>query len=393
MHGEPLMPCSPRKARMLLKEGKAKVIQREPFTIQLLHGSSGYKQEITIGVDTGYNEVGVSVLTPTKEVGSFIFSLRKDVSEKLTRRRMFRKHRRRNLRYREQRFNNRAASTKKGKLRPSVQWKVNAHIRLISLLQSRLPKGKLILETASFDIQKLTNPNITNDAYQKGPTREYSNVKAYVLARDRYSCQCGKNGCSSVLHVHHIRFKSNGGGDSPNNLITLCSKHHKMLHDGKLSLEVKSHKSLKSETAMSAIRKRLLDYYPQSTETFGYITKEKRLDLNITKSHENDAFVIAGGVSHVRAETQIWEFNQANNRSLGLNRKGRSPISRKVRYPIQSKDIIKFEGKCYISRGNSCKGRYVLINIDGKSKSIDSKNVELVYNRKNILFKKFLHTK
>lgn len=68
IHGEPLMPCSPRKARLLLKEGKAKVVQREPFTIQLKYGSTGYKQDITIGVDTGHNEVGVSVTTPTKRI-------------------------------------------------------------------------------------------------------------------------------------------------------------------------------------------------------------------------------------------------------------------------------------------------------------------------------------
>ena len=47
------MPCKPSKARKLLKTNKAKVIQRKPFTIQLLYGSSGYKQEISLGVDTG----------------------------------------------------------------------------------------------------------------------------------------------------------------------------------------------------------------------------------------------------------------------------------------------------------------------------------------------------
>ena len=41
--GNPLMPCSPRTARKLLEEKKAKVLSREPFTIQLLFGSSGYK--------------------------------------------------------------------------------------------------------------------------------------------------------------------------------------------------------------------------------------------------------------------------------------------------------------------------------------------------------------
>jgi len=62
-HGEPLMPTTPRKARLLLKQGKAKVAGREPFTIQLLHGSSGYKQPVTLGVDGGYATIGYSALT------------------------------------------------------------------------------------------------------------------------------------------------------------------------------------------------------------------------------------------------------------------------------------------------------------------------------------------
>ena len=42
-HGKALMPCTPRKARILLRDGKAKVLKKEPFTIQLLYGSTGYK--------------------------------------------------------------------------------------------------------------------------------------------------------------------------------------------------------------------------------------------------------------------------------------------------------------------------------------------------------------
>ena len=60
-HGEALMPCKPRKARILLREGKAKVVSRSPFTLQLKYGSTGYKQDLTLGVDTGHNEVGCCV--------------------------------------------------------------------------------------------------------------------------------------------------------------------------------------------------------------------------------------------------------------------------------------------------------------------------------------------
>lgn len=45
-HGEPLMPCSPGKARLLLKQQKACVVKRTPFTIKLLFGSAGYKHKV-----------------------------------------------------------------------------------------------------------------------------------------------------------------------------------------------------------------------------------------------------------------------------------------------------------------------------------------------------------
>lgn len=42
------MPCGPRKARVLLKEGKAKVYKRTPFTIQLTIPTGETKQEILL---------------------------------------------------------------------------------------------------------------------------------------------------------------------------------------------------------------------------------------------------------------------------------------------------------------------------------------------------------
>ena len=57
------MPTTPRKARLLLKSGEAKVIKRTPFTIQLLHASGETKQPITLGIDSGYVHVGLSAIT------------------------------------------------------------------------------------------------------------------------------------------------------------------------------------------------------------------------------------------------------------------------------------------------------------------------------------------
>ena len=60
MRGEPLMPCSQRKARLLLKEGKAKIIGYKPFTIQLLQATGETTQEVHLGVDTGAKHIGIA---------------------------------------------------------------------------------------------------------------------------------------------------------------------------------------------------------------------------------------------------------------------------------------------------------------------------------------------
>ena len=59
---DPLMPTTPRKARVLLKERKASVVQRNPFTIKLLYPSGNAKQEIVLGIDSGYLNIGFSAL-------------------------------------------------------------------------------------------------------------------------------------------------------------------------------------------------------------------------------------------------------------------------------------------------------------------------------------------
>ena len=108
-HGEPLMPCSPGKARLLLKQQKARVVKRTPFTIKLLHGSAGYKQPITLGVDAGSKHVGLSASTEKRELYSEEFTPRNDVVELLSTRRQNRRSRRnRKTRYRAPRFNNRS---------------------------------------------------------------------------------------------------------------------------------------------------------------------------------------------------------------------------------------------------------------------------------------------
>ena len=104
-HGHPLMPCSPGKARRLLKSGKAVVKKRTPFTIQLRYGSSGYKQPVILGVDAGSKTIGISACTESAELFAAEVKPRNDVVDLLSTRREFRRSRRnRTTRYRQPRF-------------------------------------------------------------------------------------------------------------------------------------------------------------------------------------------------------------------------------------------------------------------------------------------------
>ena len=117
MRGEPLMPCRQRKARILLNDGKAKIVNYNPFTIQLKTATGENKQEITLGVDAGSKKVGISASTEKKELYASETQLRNDIVDLIATKAQFRRARRnRKTRYRQARFLNRG---KKGWLAPS----------------------------------------------------------------------------------------------------------------------------------------------------------------------------------------------------------------------------------------------------------------------------------
>ena len=139
------MPCKPQKARKLLRNGKAKVIRREPFTIQLLYGSSGYRQHVTLGVDAGSKHIGLSATTSKKELFAGEVKLRTDIVNLLSTRRQFRRSRRsRKTRYRKSRFLNRVHSKHKGWLAPSIENKIQCHLSIVDKLHKILPIDKVI---------------------------------------------------------------------------------------------------------------------------------------------------------------------------------------------------------------------------------------------------------
>ena len=120
-NGKPLDPTNPARTRKLLDKGRAKVVERNPFTIKIIDRKkeNSYTKDVTLGIDAGYKEVGFSAINEDEELISGVLELRNDISKKLEQRVNYRRNRRhRNTRYRKPRFDNRKKSKPKGWLAP-----------------------------------------------------------------------------------------------------------------------------------------------------------------------------------------------------------------------------------------------------------------------------------
>jgi len=381
-NSQPLMPCTSAKARIILKQGKAEVIARKPFTIRLIYGSSGYRQSVTLGVDSGFTHIGVSAVAEKKELYSSEVKLRTDIVKLNSERRQYRRSRRnRKTWYRKARFLNRKKP--EGWLAPSIQHKLDSHIKLIERVGKILPITRTVIEVAAFDIQKIKNPGISGTGYQNGDQKGFWNVREYVLYRDNHTCQnCKGKSKDPVLEVHHIISRQTGG-DSPDNLITLCKTCHDKVSLGKIKLKVKPSKQFKAETFMTMVRWRLVNELRKDGHdiyhTYGYITKGNRIELGLSKSHTNDAFVIAGGNNQARSIPYRIIQNRRNNRSLQINRKGYKPSIRKQRYPLQPGDLVKSGNMLCTVKGVFSYGKQIrLKDISGVTINTRFENVSLV---------------
>ena len=392
IQGEPLMPCKPAKARKLLNKNLAKIVKREPFTIQLLFECENEVQDITLGIDAGSKVIGVSATTDKKELLSAEIQLRNDIVDLLSTKRQNRQSRRNRLRYRQPRFNNRVKSKHKGWLAPSVENKIYNHIKLVNKIHTILPINKIIVETASFDIQKIKNPEISGKKYQEGEQLGFWNVRQYVLHRDGHKCH-GKTGCKNkILNVHHIESRKIGG-DSPDNLITLCEECHNNYHNGKLKKKFKRQQSFRDATFMGIMRKTLLyrlrELYPNVSETFGYITKNARITNNLPKEHRVDAFCITGNLQAKRLDDyyyikQVRKHNRQIHKANIL--KGGKKKLNQSHYLVKGFrlfDKVKYNNQeCFIF-GRRATGYFDLRKLDGTiiHRSASYKKLKLIQLR------------
>lgn len=379
INGQPLMPTNRHgKIKHLLKQGKAKVVRRCPFTIKLLYESTTYTQNLTLGVDTGSGTIGTAV---SKDNGNIVYMseviVRNDITDKMTQRAKYRRNRRnRKTRYRKARWLNRKNSIKTDRFSPTMQSKLHSNVKEIEYIKSILPVTTMVLETGQFDTHLMKNPSLANPkikhwGYQKGTIYGFENTKAMVLNRDNYTCQCCKGKHKdSKLEVHHIVFRSQGGCDEESNLITLCHTCHKDLHSGKINpkLSGKIKGTLKYATQMNSIRKQLFRTYPDAIETFGYVTKANRLALGIDKKHYYDACTIAAQGKLFRITTSLYKKKCVPDGDFQKTKGVRSEqaiVTSKIG-GFRKFDKVRYFGKEYFIKGRMSTGYAILMDVDGK---------------------------
>lgn len=375
--GQPLMPtdrCG--RVRHLLKEGKAKMVKRCPFTIQLLYQSTNYTQPIRLGVDAGSKHIGMSATTETKEVYASEVELRHDITKLLSDRRALRRERRsRKTRYRKPRFQNRKRGEKW--LAPSIRHKIQTHLDATEAVYRILPVTSITVETASFDIQKINDPKIKGAGYQRGDQLGFWNVREYVFFRDGHVCQCcrGKSK-DKVLNVHHIESRRTGG-DAPNNLITLCETCHKGYHNGMVKLPKRIHRgmSFRDATFMGIMRwafyNELKERYSDVHMTYGYITKNARIMNGLPKEHYIDARCISGNPTVVPLGVVYYQKKvRRHNRQIHKSKilKGGIRKRNQAEYLVKGFrlfDKVRYQGEQYFIFGRRNSGFFDIRTLDG----------------------------
>ena len=316
--GKPLMPCTEKRARLLLERGRARIHRLVPFVIRLTDRevADSALQPLRVKLDPGSRSTGLALVRDTERIdtetgqiqrgasGLNLFELvhrGRQISEALTARRQMRRRRRGNLRYRAPRFLNRTRPV--GWLAPSMQHRVDTTMAWVKRLQRWVPITAISSELVRFDMQALENPEIAGVEYQQGTLAGYE-VREYLL--EKWGRQCAYCDATEVpLQVEHIHPKARGGSNRVSNLTLACRPCNSakdslpvevfLAKDPKrlAKIQAQAKKPLKDAAAVNSTRRALVRALlstglPVETATGGR-TKFNRSQLGIPKTHALDA--------------------------------------------------------------------------------------------------------
>jgi len=302
------MPCEPARARQMLRDGKAAIFRRVPFTIILKNREDGEAQPIATKIDPGSKTTGLALVAEFEDRGPTVVWAGElthrgaVIRDALMARRAIRRSRRsRKTRYRKPRFLNRTRPA--GWLPPSLQHRVETVLTWVERLRKFSPVSTLSQELVKFDLQKMENPEISGVEYQQGTLAGYE-VREYLL--NKWNRTCAYCGAKDVpLEIDHIHPRSKGGADRVSNLTLAChdcnqKKSSRTIEEflkGKPEVLkrvlAQAKMPLRDATAVNATRKSLLNRLestglPVETGSGGR-TKYNRSRQSYPKAHWIDA--------------------------------------------------------------------------------------------------------
>ena len=370
---KPLMPCHPARARKLLRQGKAAVFRRFPFTIILLQRSEGDKQPLQAKFDPGSNTTGAALVLQGKTQAKVVWAAHLKhqgprIRKRLSQRRAIRRSRRhRKTRYRKPRFSNRTRP--KGWLPPSLQSRVDNISSWADKLQRFSPISSFSMELVRFDTQKLENPEVSGVEYQQGELFGYE-VKEYLL--DKYNRTCVYCGGTHIpLQIEHLLPVSRGGSNRVSNLAIACAPCNQKKGTQTASefgfpeLEEKAKRSLKDPAAVNSTRFAVCEMLekrglPVETGTGGQ-TKYNRNKQGYGKAHWLDAACVGSSGLDVLANPEmqilfVEAMGRGSRQMCRVNKYGfprTSAKSQKRVKGLQTGDMVKA-----VVKSGKKKGRY-----------------------------------
>lgn len=381
----PLMPTTPRRARLWLKHKRARVIRHTPFTIQLRFPTTTYTQAVSVGVDTGSQTVGVAAVTNGEAVYQAEVQLRTDISNRLLQRRQYRRNRRsRKTRYRPRRCANRCR--RPGWLPPSLRSKAEATVKAVRFVAALLPVSRVKVELASFDTQKMQQPEIAGVLYQQGRLQGYL-LREYLLRKWQRRCSyCGASGVP--LQIEHIIPKSRGGSDRTSNLALACEPcnlrkgNRTAVEFGSPQVQAQAQVPLQDAAHVSSIKTALVSQLMREFGTervaicYGYETKYQRTQiLDLPKSHTNDAIAIACEIgAGVKPSSTIYQMRCVPHGNYQLFNGERS--EHRVWAPKRVRgwklyELVEAKGQVGYIGGRRVKGAFVIKDVATGNKLVE----------------------
>ena len=351
--GKPLMPTRrTNHITRLLNKGKACIVSKTPYVVQLKYETDDITQPLMGGTDPGRTNIGEAVLTSDGDVvyKAHVTTRNKDVPDLMAKRKQHRQASRRGERQRRKRRAKKCNTVRKtdlkrilpgyekpiivkdiinteakfmnrkrpkGWINPTVRHLIQTHVSMVHKICSILPVTDWTMEYNRFAFMKMDDGSIQGVDFQNGRMKGYSNSHEYVSALQNGKCTCCN---SNIEHFHHIRPRSKNGSDTPENLIGLCNDCHSKVHSGNINLAniglKKKYAALSIlNQAMPYIAKELIAMFGEGHVHFcsGYQTMEKRSMLAINKDHPEDAVCIAAyglKLNEIHDDAETFEIGQ-----------------------------------------------------------------------------------